>query len=176
MWGMPTLVLDPQPIELERLIERRRRLGQDIYDEMWNGVLHMNPAPHGRHVNLQQQLAELLGPLARTAGLLPRMGPFNVGESGDYRVPDGGLHRPGEDLLYYPTAALVVEIVSPDDESWRKLQFYAEHSVDEVLIVDPQERRVHWLGLSEARYQPLERSGLIELSPDELSARIDWPS
>ncbi len=31
--GVPTLVLDPPPIEIAKLIESRRRLGQDIYDE-----------------------------------------------------------------------------------------------------------------------------------------------
>ena len=51
--------------------------------------------------------------------------------------------------MYLATAALVVEIVSPDDHTWEKLEFYAAHSVDELLIVDPAERRVHWLGLTE---------------------------
>jgi hypothetical protein len=61
---MPTVVLDPPPVELEQLIERRRRLGQDLFDEVWDGVLHMNPAPHGRHAKLAQQLAvPLAGPL-----------------------------------------------------------------------------------------------------------------
>ena len=72
-------------------------------------------------------------------------------------------------------AALVVEIVSPDDESWQKLPFYAAHGVDEVLILDPQERSVHWLGLADGEYRELERSGLIELGPAELAERIDWP-
>jgi Uma2 family endonuclease len=101
---------------------------------------------------------------------------FNLGEPDDYRVPDGGLFRPGPDELYLPTAALVVEIVSPEDKSWEKLAFYAKHGVDEVLIVDPQERRVQWLALSEeGEYRPVERSGLVELSPAELAERIDWP-
>jgi Uma2 family endonuclease len=173
---MPTLVLDPQPVEVASLIERRRRLGQDRFDEVWAGVLHMNPAPHGRHANIQQQLAELLGPLARRAHLLPRIGVFNLGEQKDYRVPDGGLHRPGPDQLYYSTAALVVEIVSPDDETWDKQAFYAKHGVDELVVVDPRERHVHWLGLVGEKYQPLRASGLIELGPDELAAQIDWPS
>ena len=51
---MPTLVRDPQPPELEALLERRRRLGQDLFDEVWEGVLHMNPAPSGRHGDLEQ--------------------------------------------------------------------------------------------------------------------------
>jgi hypothetical protein len=41
-----------------------------------------------------------------------------VGESeDDFRVPDAGLHRPGTGGFWNPTAALVVEIVSPGDES-----------------------------------------------------------
>jgi Uma2 family endonuclease len=172
---MPTVVNDPQPVELERLIERRRRLAQDLFDEVWNGILHMNPAPGGRHAAIDQQLAELLGPLARQAGLTPT-GAINVGvDQDDFRVPDRALHREAPDRVWHPTAALVVEIVSPGDESWNKLDFYAERDVDEVLIVDPQERRVHWMGLAGEQYEPLQKSGLIELGPDELTALIDWP-
>lgn len=68
-----------------------------------------------------------------------------------------------------------MEILSPDDDSWQKLPFYAAHDVDEVLIVDPDERRVHWLALAEGEYQPVERSGLIDLGAAALAQRIDWP-
>jgi len=44
---MPTLVRDPRLAEFEALLQRRRRLGQDLYDEVSDGVLHMNPAPAG---------------------------------------------------------------------------------------------------------------------------------
>jgi Uma2 family endonuclease len=173
---MPTLVLDPHTPELEALKERRRRAGLDRLDEVWNGVLHMVPAPHSRHGKVAQQLAVLLDGPARAAGLEPAMGEFNLGESeNDFRVPDGGIHHPGPDRLWCPTAALVVEIVSPNDESWQKLPFYAAHGVDEVLIVDPQERSVNWLGLTGGKYREVERSGLIELGPAELAGRIDWP-
>ena len=56
---------------------------------------------------------------------LRALGQFNLGEEGDYRVPDGALVRPGPDAVYLPTAALVLEIVSPGDETWEKLGFYA---------------------------------------------------
>jgi hypothetical protein len=62
-----------------------------------------------------------------------------------------------------------------DDESWEKLPFYVAHDVDEVLIVDPTERRVRWLGLAGGEYRDVRRSGLIELGADELSQQIDWP-
>jgi len=172
---MPTLVLDPQPAELDALLERRRRLGLDRHDEIWEGVLHVNPGPHGRHHRIGHQLALALDAPARAAGLLPAMGDFNLGTEQDYRIPDGGVHRPGPDEMYYATAAIVVEIVSPDDESWKKLPFYSAHDVDEVLIVDPEKRTVDWLGLKDGEYQPIEHSGLIDLGPNELAEQIDWP-
>jgi Uma2 family endonuclease len=171
---VPTVVLDPPPIELTNLIQRRRDLGQDHFDEVWDGVLHMNPSPHGRHARIQWQLALLLDGPARAGGLQPTT-EFNLGSKDDYRVPDGGLHRAGPDRLYYDTAALVIEIVSPGDETWAKLPFYAAHYVDEVVIVDQAERRVDWLGLAEGRYAPREASALIAVGPAELTARIDWP-
>jgi Uma2 family endonuclease len=77
--------------------------------------------------------------------------------------------------VWLPTAALVVEIVSPGAETWEKLPFYAEHRVEEVLIVDPEKRTVDWLSLSGEGYEPVQTSGLIELEPAELARRIDWP-
>ena len=173
--SMPLVILDPVPVEIEALLERRRHLGLDTQDEMWEGVLHVNPSPHGRHHLVLHQLAVLLDAPARSAGLLPAMGDFNIGDEASYRVPDGGLHRPGPDELFYPTAALAVEVVSPGDETWRKLPFYAAHDVDEVLIVDPLERVVHWFALSGGEYEPIERSTLIDNGPEKLAAQIDWP-
>lgn len=174
--GMSTLVLGPPPYELEALLERRERSGLHRLDEVWEGVLHMVPAPTGEHAELKQQLAELLGPLARAAGLTAAMGEFNLGDSeNDFRVPDGGLHRARPRGVWQPTAALVVEILSPGDESWQKLPFYAARHVDEVLIVDPADHTVHWLGLADGEYREVSQSGLIALGPGELAERLDWP-
>lgn len=187
---MRTLIPDPPPREVQALLERRRRAGLDRLDEVWEGVLHLVPAPSVAHAKVAQQLAELLGEPARAAGLSPVMHEFNVGSGiEDFRVPDGGLLSEAARGTWIATAALVVEIVSPGDESWEKLPFYAAHHVDEVLIVDPAQRGVHWLGLSgggpgeqcdnqearSGRYQPIERSRLIEMGATELGQRIDWP-
>jgi Uma2 family endonuclease len=173
---MSTLVLGSPPPELEALLERRRRAGADRLDEVWEGIHHMVPGPSFEHARLSQQLAELLGPLANAAGLLAAISEFNLGESEhDFRVPDGGLHRPGAAGVWLATAALVVEILSPGDETMQKLPFYAGHDVDEVLIVDPVERTVAWLGLRDGEYHPVKRSGLIELGPVALAEQLDWP-
>jgi len=174
---MRTLVLDPSTAGLQALMERRRRSGLARLDEVWGGVLHMIPAPSFAHARVAQQLAELLGPLAREAGLECAMHEFNLGDSeADFRVPDGGLLHPGARGTWLSTAALVVEIVSPGDETWEKLPFYAAHKAQEILIVDPLQRTVKWLGLETASYRELSRSALIELDAQQLAESIEWPA
>lgn len=178
---MRTLLHDPLPAEVEALLERRRRLELDRHDEVWEGVLHVVPAPSGEHSSLGAQVKALLRAPATAAGLTVT-DDFNVGDSKqNFRVPDGGLHRSSPRGIWFPTAALVIEIVSPDDETWEKLPFYAAHEVDEVLIVDPDECKLHWLALvrsdaaAGSAYEPIERSSLIELGPTDLAQQIDWP-
>jgi Uma2 family endonuclease len=171
------MVLDPATAGLGDVLESRRRSGLDRLDEIWEGVYHMVPAPSGEHAEIAQQLAELLGPSARAAGLVAAIAEFNLGEDDhDFRVPDGGLHRGRPTGVWHQTAALVVEIVSPGDESWEKLPFYAAHDVDEVLIVDPQERSVSWLALEDGEYRPIEHSALLDLGAQGLAEQLDWPA
>ena len=170
------MVLDPATAGLGDVLEGRRRSGLDRLDEIWEGVYHMVPAPSGEHAEISQQLAELLGPPARAAGLVAAIAEFNLGEDDhDFRVPDGGLHRARPTGVWQQTAALVLEIVSPGDESWEKLPFYAAHDVDEVLIVDPQERAISWLALEDGEYRPVEHSALLELGAQGLAEQLDWP-
>jgi Uma2 family endonuclease len=173
---MRTLLPDPPPAELAALLERRKRLGQDGKDEVWEGVYHVVPAPDVAHARISQRLAVILDAPARLAKLEAAMGEFNLGSPEDYRVPDGGLLDPATSGIWLASVPLVVEILSPDDESWAKLAFYASHHVDEVLLLDPDARQVHWLGLTAAgRYEPIEHSCLIDLGATELTQRIDWP-
>jgi hypothetical protein len=171
-----TLVLDPSTAGLGPILERRKRSGLDRMDEIWEGVLHMVPAPSHAHASVESQLHAIVAPLASRAGLT-MIGQSNLGEGEhNFRVPDCSLHRPGAHGVWHLTAALVVEVVFPNDESWEKLPFYADHHVDEVLIVDPQQRSVEWLGLSDGAYRPIARSTVIELGADELEDALDWPA
>ena len=170
-----TLLPDPPPADIEALLDRRRRIGADRSDEVWEGVLHMAPAPADRHALIAGQVPAVLMPLAEAAGLAIS-GEFNLGLEEDYRVPDGGLHHSGGWGTYAATAALVVEIVSPGDETWEKLPFYAAHGVEEVVIIDPGERHVDWLALHEEKYLPAERSALIAFGPAQLGEQLDWPA
>ena len=166
-------MLGPRPPEFETLLERRRALGQDLYDEVWAGDYHMKPAPHPVHGYVDHQLAGLLSPLGQRAGLVAT-GPFNLGRPDDFRVPDQGLHRGLPRTTFVPTAAVVIEVVSPDDETWNKIDFYNACSVDELLIADPAQRSVTWLRLEDDRYAERESSALLRLGSAELAAEIDW--
>jgi Uma2 family endonuclease len=170
-----TVVLGPAPEEFEALLKRRQALGQDLYDEVWEGDYHMAPMAHSSHGYLDTQLAVLLHPLAHGAGLAETSA-FNLGSPDDYRVADRGLHRGIPSAVFVPTAAVVVEVVSPGDETWQKLDFYAAHSVDELLIADPAERSVTWLVLHGGRYVEAEYSPLLRVNVAKLTEQINWPT
>lgn len=173
-WGMRTVVLGDRPRELDELIERRRATGADRYDEVWKGEYHMAPAPRHGHALVDNAIAVLLTPAAAAAGLFGS-GPFNFGEPGDYRVPDRGFHRSRSNDAWLATAAIVVEIVSPDDETWEKLPFYAARDVDEVVIIDPSRRAVTWMERDDRRFRQVERSTLLGVDVGDLADHIDWP-
>ncbi len=79
-------------------------------------------------------------------------------------------------MIWNPTAALVVEILSPEDESRRKLDFYVRAGVEEVLIVDPDERTVEWLARGRDGFEPADGSDLLGITSTDLADRIDWPA
>src|SRR5438045_2437511 len=104
---MKLVVVGDPPVEITSFLARRRALGQDGHDEMWEGDYHVVPAAHGWHGWLSATLARLLGPLADLAGLVGST-EFNLGELGDFRVPDLGYHRGIPSEVFMPTAAIVV--------------------------------------------------------------------
>ena len=171
---MRTVILGPRPPQIEALIDSRRSTGADLYDEVWEGDYHMNPAPRRSHGQLDNEIAVAINPLAKRAGLYPS-GPMNVGAPNDFRVPDWALCRDRRDEVYADTAALVVEIVSPWDESEAKLPFYAAHGVDEAVLVYPTRHEVRWLHLVDGDYEATDRSDLLDVDVTDVIAQIDWP-
>lgn len=176
---MRTVVLGPNP-EVESLIERRRSLGQDRFDEVWEGEYHMSPGPTGPHAFVDGEMVGLLGPLAKVAGLYVTTG-FNLGDGpDDFRVPDGGCHRERPRGTWAPTAAIVWEILSPDDETYAKFDFYAAHGVEEIIVADPKTRTVRCFRLTplpssrRGSYTESGKSDLLGVDAAHLAAEIDW--
>lgn len=136
------------PPLLEQLIAERRRLGHDRFDEMWEGVLHMVPPPNSGHQRHEAQLVVLLSPIADRLGLLvvPVVGLFDpdVADNSSFRQPDIVVAHP--DHVSHRgvegRAVLAVEIRSPHDETYKKLDFYGRMGVETVLVIDDRQGAV----------------------------------
>lgn len=127
----------------EKMLDERRRHGLDVRDEMWDGVLHVVPPPGGPHQRLSTKLTVRLSLLAEALGLVPHMETGLFRDPDDYRVPDQLYCRPEHTSDRGAEGGeLVVEVRSPGDETYDKLDFYAALGVREVLVVHPVERRV----------------------------------
>ena len=140
-WGRGLSDVKAVMLEVDqRLLDERRRLGIDRWDEMWEGVLHMVPAPSGPHQLLGSRLLLVLAPLAERHGLVAtyETGFYWPGTDVDYRVPDLVFTRPEQRTPRgVDGAELVAEIRSPGDESYAKLDWYAGLGAAEMLVVDP---------------------------------------
>ena len=172
---MRTVVLGERPPEIEAFLARRRALGQDRFDEVWEGVYHVAPpGPHPFHGIVDNELTAALHPYAKRRGLIGCT-TFNLGTPDDFRVPDAGyLADPGTGS-YVPTAVMVVEVLSPDDETFEKFAFYTAHGVQEVLVAHPHERWVRCYDLRQDPPLEMSRSECLEVSMAALEAAIDWP-
>jgi Uma2 family endonuclease len=167
-----TIVRGPRPPELEAWLVERRRLGQDRRDEVWEGSYVVAPEPHGSHGEVQMELGAVLKPAAQRLGL--RMtSAFNLGGPDDYRIPDAGL-LPGPLDVWLDTATLVVEILSPDDATFEKLDFYTAHGVQELLVVDGRERTIRVFALQDGQTER-DRSEVLDASTAALQDQVDWP-
>ena len=73
-------------------LAQRRLTGIDRFDEMWEGVLHMAPAPTLEHQRIVTELTVFLVSLCKARGLgtlVIGINVFNEAFQGeDYRIPD----------------------------------------------------------------------------------------
>ncbi len=103
------------------------------------------------------------------------MAEFNLGDcADDFWVPDGGLLQPDAAGTWLPTAPLIVEI-PPAMRPRRSFPSTPPTRVDELLVIDPDEQKIHWLALADGDYRPIEQSRLIELGLAQLAKLIRWP-
>jgi Uma2 family endonuclease len=129
-----------------RWLEERWNSEAGQWDEVWDGVLHMPPAPNIMHQRLEGQLyAYLLAYWGRPRRWrvyyqINLTHPDTPDWTKNYRIPDLVLLDPprfgierGSHMAGAPLA--VVEIRSPGDETDDKFPFYAALGVPEVWAV-----------------------------------------
>ncbi len=144
---MSTLINDPTvEAQVQAIIARRREIGADHHDEVWEGVYYMSPAPNNRHQDLVGKLAAILQDVIGW----PELGEIHPGVNvsdrqtnwrENYRVPDVAVFLNGTtarncDTHWLGGPDFLIEIASLGDRSHEKLPFYASIGVREALIIN----------------------------------------
>ena len=82
-------------------------------------------------------------------------------------MPDLGYVTSLGEGIYPPTAVVVVEVLSPGDDSYAKFGFYAAHGVQEVIVADPVGAWVRIYALADPDVEP-GRSAYREVARSEV--------
>jgi Uma2 family endonuclease len=141
---MDTLIVDPRVSQ--RLIEERRAHGADRFDEVWDGVYIMAPAPNDEHQDLSGGFTEVLRTVIDRRGLGKTRPSINLASDpddweNDYRLPDVTVYFKDsmadcQGTYWSGPPNFVVEISSLWDKTREKLDFYANIGAREALLVD----------------------------------------
>jgi Uma2 family endonuclease len=156
---MAALVMDRY---LERqLIARRRRLGHDHFDEVWDGVYVMAPAADNEHFQVASDLIGVFYECIRRSGLGTVLPGVNIsdrkeGWKKNFRVPDVSVFLNGSTAencgkFWYGGPDFVVEVVSPRDRSRKKIPFYEKVRTRELMLIDRRPWRLTLFRLVEGK-------------------------
>lgn len=171
-----TTVVVQDPEVAEHLIKERQTLGHDLYDEKRKGVYYVVPVGKLAHGRLQMAAGRVLESLLGDGYVVT--GPINLGEEDDYRIPDAAAMprdslSADDEMVWVPSAELVVEIRSVDDDTYEKFDHYARHGVREIVVVEMKDRGVRLYELGDANiYGPVPTSTLLDLTAEDLARRI----
>jgi Uma2 family endonuclease len=173
---MTTLILDP--IAEEQILADRRAQGLDRYDEVWEGIYIMSPLANNEHQKLALRLASIMDSVVDLElGGLSYCG-CNVSDQTrdwklNYRCPDVAVFlatTTAKDRGAYWEGGpdFAIEITSPGDRTWEKLDFYAKVHTRELLIVEREPWALILLRWENGTMQEVSRSTLS--APCELIA------
>jgi Uma2 family endonuclease len=177
---MKLLVNDPD--QAKRLIRERRRSGGDRYDEVWNGVYVMSPLADNEHQKLITRLSTAIDSVVGERPGANVLAGANVTDRRDewtknFRCPDVVAFLPGNPAEnfgshWFGGPDFAVEVISRQDRSRKKLNFYAKVGVRELLLVDRSPWRLELYRLIGGRFEP---AGISEPDGGEIltSAVLD---
>ena len=163
---MPILVLDGGAAR--ELLARRREMGGDRYDEVWEGTYVMNPMASVEHQRLVMRLTVALDEVVRGNGLGEVFPGTNVTDNKanwehNYRCPDvvvvlAGGRAKSNGPAFVGGPDFLIEVRSPGDRSLEKLGFYAAIGVRELLVVDRDTKELELYALRGSALQSQGRS------------------
>ncbi len=170
---MPTMILDP---ELAKKIRAQRAAcGGDRYDEVWEGIYMMQALPNNEHQKFVARSTHALEEVIGMAGLGDVFPGVNVSDCADnwthnYRCPDVAVFLNGTSAVDRGTfwqggPDLAIEIISPDDQSREKLDFYAQVNTQELLIIDRNPWQIELYQLNDRKFVSSGPQGVDATSP-----------
>lgn len=141
---MATLICDREVGQ--RLIARRHRLGQDKFDEVWNGVYVMAPMANDEHQDFVGGLDALFREVVQSGQLGVTRPGVNVsdrrhGWKKNFRCPDVAVFLKDTqaincDTHWFGGPDFAAEVMSPREKLRKKLRFYAKIGTRELLVLD----------------------------------------
>jgi Uma2 family endonuclease len=156
---MATFIRD-QNLE-KRLQTERAASGADRYDEVWEGTYMIAPAPDNEHQFLVGMFTRILYEAVVDKRLGIVLPGTNVsdrveGWGRNYRVPDIAVFLNETAAVNYSTfwfggPDFAIEILSQDDQTREKLEFYSKVRTRELLIVDRDPWRLEFYRLRDER-------------------------
>jgi len=142
------------------------------WDEVWEGVLHVPPLPNDEH----QDLVYGLGIPLREVVQSPGLGKVRPGVNVTDRHPNWKFNFRGPDVVVYLNSNpainhethwtggpdFLIEIISPGEDPYAKLDFYAKVHTREVLIVHRQPWTLELFQLKGDTFSAVGRSDLMQ--------------
>ncbi|HWE35109.1 MAG TPA: Uma2 family endonuclease [Isosphaeraceae bacterium] len=134
------------PSTVEQILSERVESGACRWDEVWDGVYVVMPDPNDLHQEIVTYLIMVFSFAIKVAGLGEVRAGGNVSDREDdwthnFRVPDVAVYlretaarNLGTHWLGGPD--FVVEVISPQDWSQKKREFYAKVGTRELLYID----------------------------------------
>jgi len=133
-------------------LARRKTTGIDRWDEVWDGVWYMTPAPTLEHQRMLDEMIGFLVPHLKKTNRGRLVSGINVFRDAkgwtNYRIPDLTFVATGREQILHEDGVraagpdAVIEIRSPGDDTYEKLSFYAAIGTREVVIVDRDTKQV----------------------------------
>ena len=163
------------PWMAEECLARRRALGLDRWDESWDGVWHMPPAPNPEHQRMEAGLLIPMKAVIEGDGRGQVFHEVNVADPQkgmrDFRIPDIAVLLAGGEAAVGPVAIMgapdfILEIHSPGDETQEKLPWYAALGVRELLSIDRDTKALALYRLNTGRLEE------VTAAPDMVDSQV----
>jgi Uma2 family endonuclease len=160
----------------------RKRIGIDRWDEVWDGVWYMTPAPTFEHQRIVDEMIVFLLPHLKAQGLGHLVSGINVLQHAqgwtNYRIPDltfvaaGREHILHEDGVRAAGPDAVIEIRSPGDDTYEKLPFYATIGTREVIVINRDTKQPEIYRLAGNEFVVLQANALGWLRAETMNMRF----